>query len=162
MYWRSGRPLRWCVLAAVLAGLVACSVEPASPEDEIRHLIDALEQAAETGSVSEVAEGLHASYADRWHPNKVAAMRTLVGLLRRHSHVHLFSIVKSIQFPTEQDQARAVVYLAMSGVPVDSVEVLLALKADLFRFDIELLSSEGVWQVTSARWQRANPAELMQ
>ena len=37
-----------------------------------------------------------------------------------------------------QDTANAVVYLAMSGTPVESPETLISVKADLYRFDLEL------------------------
>ncbi len=161
MSWRSARSLQSFSLAAVLVCLVACAADPESPEDEIRRLIDAMEQAAESGSVSQVAEGLHSSYTDAWHQNKAAALRTLFGLFRRHGNIHLFSILKSIQLSDGEKAAKSVVYLAMSGVPVDSLETLLAIKADLLRFDIELLLSDGAWQVSAAHWQRADPAVLL-
>jgi len=155
------RPLRCCALGAVLVWLVACAADPGPPEEEIRRLIDLMEQAAESGSVGQTAQWLHPSYSDTWHPNKAAATRTLFGLLRRHSNVHLYSVVKSIQLSTEENRAHSVVYLAMSAVPVDSVEGLLAIKADLYRFDIGLRLDEDAWQISEAQWQRADPAAAL-
>lgn len=149
------------MLGALLAWLAACTGDPGSPEEQIQHLVDAMEQAAESGSVGQTAQWLHLSYRDGWHPNKAAATRTLLGLFRRHRNVHLYSVVQSIQLSAEENRAQSVVYLAMSAVPVDSVERLLAIKADLYRFDVELQSDQGVWQISEAKWQRADPAAVL-
>ena len=47
----------------------------------------------------------------------------------------------------------------MGGVPMDSVETAVSVKADLYRFDVQLLQADDAWSITGARWQRAS-AEL--
>ena len=146
------------VLAAVVVLLSACGGPDDTPEARVRQLIGAMEQAVESGSVKSAAELLHADYSDQWHPDRRAASRSLFGYLRRHDNIHLFTLIKSIAMTPAQDAADAVVYVAMSGMPVESVETLMSVKADLYRFDVNLATVDGDWLVRSARWTRATEA----
>jgi hypothetical protein len=152
--------VRACALLLASALLVACGGDPASPEERIGALIDAMEQAVEAGSVEQAAELLHPNYRDDIYPNKSAAMRMLAAYLRRHSGIHLFSVVDTIDLAPDGAGANAVIYVAMSGVAVDSVETLARLRADLYRFDVELGLLEGDWRVLHGRWERADIAML--
>lgn len=159
----AGRTLRGALryplpLAFVL--LAACGGDAAPPEERIGALIDTMEQAVEAGSVEQAAELLHPNYRDDTHPNKPAAMRMLAAYLRRHSGIHLFSVVDSIDLAPDGAGAHAVIYVAMSGVVVDSVETLARLRADLYRFDLELGLLEGDWRILHGRWERADIAIL--
>jgi len=87
-------------------------------------------------------------------------MRTLFGITQRHRGVHLFTVIKTIDLMAQQDSADAVVYVAMTGVPVESMQALVSLKADLYRFDLELVEENGQWLVLSARWERVDPRLL--
>lgn len=147
-----------CVVALLLAG---CSGEPASPEQRIRERIGTLVRAVEEGSAGRAAESLHPQYRDERHAGRAAATRSLLAYLRRHRGIHLFTLVRDLVPAPDGGAAEAVVYVAMTGIPVDSVETLISLKADLYRFDIELLPvEEGDWLISRARWRRADPALL--
>jgi hypothetical protein len=52
------------------------------------------------------------------------------------------------------------VLVAMTGVPVESLETLVSLKADLYRFDLQLLNDDD-WQIRRAAWQRTDPGSLI-
>ncbi len=153
----------WRPVSAILMLLLAACGEPDdTPEEQVRQLIDAMEQAVEAGSVKEAAGLLHSDYSDRWHPDRRAAARSLFGYLRRHDNIHLFTLIRSITVTPSQDAADAVVYVAMSGMPVESVETLLSVKADLYRFDVSLAKLDRDWRVRSARWERATEAAFTQ
>jgi hypothetical protein len=145
-------------LTALLLALSACGGPEDTPEQRIRQLIDGMELAVESGSVKSAAEWLHNDYADRWHPDRRAAVRSLFGYLRRHDDIHLLTVIRSITVTPAQDTANAVVYLAMSGTPVESPETLISVKADLYRFDLELAVVDGDWRVLSAHWAPATEA----
>ena len=148
---------------ALLVGsalLVSCGGDPAHPEERIGALIDAMEQAVEAGSLEQAAELLHPNYRDDTHPNKLAAMRMLAAYLRRHSGIHLFSMVDTIDLAPGGAGATVVVYVAMSGVAVDSVATLARIRADLYRFDLELGLLEGDWRILHGRWQHADISML--
>jgi len=102
----------------------------------VRTLIDAMEQSVEAGPVREAANFLHTRYADPVHVGPNAALRTLFGITQRHRGIHLLTVIKTIELTPQQDSAAAVVYVEMSGVPVESMDALIALKADLYRFDL--------------------------
>ena len=147
--------------ACGVALLAGCSGEPASPEQRIHERIGALVQAVEAGSVGQAAESLHPQYRDERHADNTAAMRSLRAYLARHRGIHLFTLVRELAPASDGSAAKAVVYVAMTGVPVDSLQTLISLKADLYRFDIELLPMEdGEWRIAQARWRRADPALL--
>ena len=152
--------IRRCALLLAFALLAACGGDPAPPEERIGALIDAMEQAIEAGSVEQAAELLHPNYRDDTHPNNPAAMSILAAFLRRHSGIHLFSVVDSIDLAPDGACEHAVIYVAMSGVAVDSVETLARLRADLYRFDLDLGLLGGDWRILHGRWQRADIAML--
>lgn len=141
---------------AVVLLLAGCADPPATPEQQVRAVIDAMEQAVEAGSVRQASELMHPQYADDWHANRAAAMRTLLGYLRRHREIHLFTLVKAVEFTAREDAATAMVYVAMTAVPVDSVETLVSLKADLYRFDVKLVRADDAWRIGYSRWKRAD------
>lgn len=169
MYWawaeravsRSAPP-RWLV-PILLAWLAACSGDVRSPETQIRRLIGDLAEAVEQGSIGQAAAWLDTDYRDQFHPDKRSAVSTLFGHMRRHRKIHLFVRINDLQVIEPQGQARAVVQVAMTGKPVDSVESLIALKADLYRFEVRFTRNreQGAWQIASSRWKRADLASLL-
>jgi hypothetical protein len=140
----------------IAASLAACSSDSHTPEQRVRAVIEAMEIAVESGSVKQTSALLAETYSDGWHPNKRAAIGSLFAYLRRHRSVHLFVLIKSIELGAEANTANAVAYVAMTGVPVRSVETLFSLKADLYRFDVRLSSVDGEWRVSGSRWERAS------
>jgi len=147
-----------CAASCLL--LAACGTEPASPEQQVRALIESVQQSIEEGSVRQVGDLLHEGYSDPRHANRYAAVRTLFGITQRHRGVHLFTVIKTIDLTAQQDSADAVVYVAMTGVPVESMQALVSLKADLYRFDLGLVEERGEWLVLSARWERMDSSLL--
>ena len=83
-------------------------------------------------------------------------MGSLFGYLRRHRNLHLFSLVRSIEIGETEHSARALVLVAMSAVPVESSAALVSVKADLYRFTVDLARVEDRWVVNHSSWQRAS------
>jgi hypothetical protein len=140
--------------------LAACSGDQLSTEERVRALIDGMEQSIEAGSVRKTVNFLHADYKDPRHTGRQAAGRTLFGIMQRHRDIHLFTLTKTVELTPQQDSAKAVVFVAMSGIPVESVEALISVKADLYRFDLVLVEEQGEWHILSSRWQRVDPRVL--
>ncbi len=92
-----------------------------------------------------------AANARRWRPCLPTCGATAASIFSRLS-------APSIWLRTHR-HAEVVAYVAMGGVPMDSVETAVSVKADLYRFDVQLVQGEDDWLITRARWQRA-PAEL--
>lgn len=161
MSWAFAERLRWGVAAILAVALAACSGDPASPQQQIRAVVSALEEAIESRDLADAADYLHADYQDALHKGRGAAMRTLFGYSRRHSTIHLFTLVRSVDVAADGGRADAVVLVAMTGVPAESVDALVSLKADLYRFDVELVRDDGRWVVMHSRWERADPGALL-
>ena len=85
-------------------------------------------------------------------------MRSLFAYTRRHRDIHLFTRIHEIEMAPDQRLARTVVLAAITGKPVDTEQQLLALKADLYRFELDLAcdDNEHGWHIISSRWQRAD------
>lgn len=152
------------VLAVFLLLLLAgCGGDEESPEQQIRALIESMELALESGSVTDAAQWIAANYADSYHPNKRAVVRSLFGYTRRHRNIHLFTRIQQIEVEADRSVANAVVQVAMTAQPVDSVERLVALKADLYRFEVDFAwdEAEERWLIGHSRWKRANLAALL-
>jgi len=147
-------------LALLVIVLAACGGDPGSPEQRIRLLVAQAVEAIEDGSVQRAARFLHPGYSDRRHRDKAAATHSLFAYLRRHRDIHLFHLIKDIRLGPAGESASAVVYVAMTGVPVASVQALVALKADLYRFDLALLAADGEWLISGADWRRADLGQL--
>ncbi|MEZ5588572.1 MAG: hypothetical protein R3E46_15995 [Sedimenticolaceae bacterium] len=141
--------------------LCACSGGQDAPQDRIRASIGALQQAVQDGSLKQAAGYLHPNYQDERHANKAAALRSLFAYLRRHDAIHLFVRITSIEVAPQQQTAQAVAYVAMAGVPVASVETLVSVEADLYRFELQLEEYDGSWIVRRADWRRADVRALL-
>ena len=156
----SVKPIR-CLLVAALCVLLSACGEQSPPEQRIRTLIGDLEQAVEAGEKRGLDAFLHASYSDPWHKNRLAAVSTLIKLMLRHRSVHLFTLTETVELDSATEgRANAVVYVAMTGVPVESIDALISLKADLYRFDVGLIEEDGDWQILTSRWERVDPGAL--
>ena len=151
------RRLRAAVLAVAVIVFAACGGEPPSAEQRVHGAIDGLAQAVEAASIRQAAEFLDPQYRDDRHPNKAAAMRSLFAYMRQHRDIHLFTLIKTVELAPDGRAANVVVYVAMTGIPVDSVQTLISLNADMYRFDVDLLpAADGQWRVTHAQWRRAD------
>jgi hypothetical protein len=90
--------------------------------------------------------------------------RAIEALLRvhflRNESLYLYAHVQDITLP-QPDRGRAVVLVAMAGVPITAVADLPALRADLHRFEIDFTREDKHWRVQRAAWRRAEPGEFL-
>ena len=139
--------------------LVACGGDPATPKDRVGSLIDSMEQAVEAGSATDAAGLLHPQYRDATHPDRAAASRSLSNYLRRHRGIHLITSLTSVDVAPDGTSAQAVVYVAMSGVVAGSIDALAGLRADFYRFELDVALNGGDWRILHSRWRRTDVSE---
>lgn len=145
------------LFAALLA--VACSPAADTPEDRVRSVLAALEAAAQSRDAAAMKEHVSEAYADTYGNDK-RAVGGIVGLhLLRNQSIHLLTRVRSIAI-AEPGRADVTALVAMAGTPIPSPELLPALRADLYRFDLELREEAGSWRITRAQWHPASIAEF--
>ncbi len=150
-------PLLIGLLVLLLPG---CRGERASPEAEVRALINSAVTAAEQKSFGTLRDMISEKYADEQGQNK----RAVEGLLRLHflrnETVHLYAYIQSVTLP-QPDRAQAAVLVAMAGVPIASAQELPLLRADLHRFEIDFVRENKTWRVQRAAWRRAELSEFL-
>lgn len=149
----------WALAAvgiAAMLGLGGCSAPDGAtdPEKRIRELLEALEAAAEEKDVDGLQGAVAAHYGDARGNDKRAVRRILMFHMLRNESVHLLTRLHSLEL-LQPDRARAVVLVAMAGLPLADFDALLQAKVDLHRFDVRLVEIDGDWKIESADWRRA-------
>lgn len=116
----------------------------------------------EAGDFQDAAEVLDERYRDRHHPDRRSAKATLFAYTRRHENLHLFTRWHSLDVAPGGERAVAVVDVAMTARPANNPEELAGLRADLYRFTLDLRwnSQQEAWRIRTAEWQRAQIPSL--
>jgi hypothetical protein len=143
-------------LTVVLAG---CGEEPPA-EQRLKAAIDSLVTAVEAGTPRDAGDVLHPEYRDDRHPDKRSALASLFWYTRQHRDIHLFTLMRDADIDEATGIASTTVLVAMAGVPLQSIESVISVRADLYRFDVDWRLADGEWLVTSSRWQRADLSAL--
>ena len=156
---------RLCLLFGMLGIVVAlllpgCRGERASPEAEVRALINDAVTAAGQKHIGALKDLISENYADDQGQNKRAIENLLRLQFLRNETVHLYAHIQSVTLP-QPDRAQAIVLVAMAGVPIASVQELPLLRADLHRFEIDFARENKTWRVQRAAWQRAELGEFL-
>ncbi len=127
-----------------------------APEQRVRALIAAAEQAAEQKDIGTLRGYVSGRYADDEGRDRRAIDAVLRLYLLRHEKIHLLTRIADIRL-APPGRAEAVIYVAMAARPVTQAEDLAALRANLYRFEIGLVEEGTQWRVVRANWR---PAEL--
>lgn len=135
--------------------------DDSSPEQQIRNMIDAAAEAVEQRAPGEVKSFISPRYLDRQKRSRREITRLLAGYFFRHKSIHLLTQINRIHLP-QPDQAEVLLFVAVAGRPIEDVQQLLAFRADLLRFDLQLVLEEGQWRVRSGRWRRASSGDFLE
>ncbi len=136
--------------------LQGCSNDTLSAEDEVRKYIKDGIQAAENRSSGDLSDMIYDYYADRSGYDKKKLVNLLRAYFFRHKNIHLFTKIRDIRFLTPQE-ARVTLHVAMAGQVIADLSALASLRATLYKFELDLLKSDGAWQLRGANWE---PAQL--
>ena len=141
--------------------LAACSAQPDSPEAQVRALFDQAETAAEEKDAGALKDLVSEQYADDDGHDRQAIAALLSFHFIRHHSINLLTRVHAIAFP-EPTRAETTIFVAMGGTPILVVDDLARVRADLYRFDFELVDEgDGDWRVTRAAWRRATREDFL-
>ena len=147
------------VFVAVLQ--IACGSKPDSPEARVRALFNKAEVAAEKKDLGTLRALISDHYLDDLGQDKQAILGVLSFHFFRNQSIYLLTRIQTIAFP-ETARAEAVVFVATAGQPIRGTEELVALRADLFRFDITLADKgKDNWKVTRAQWRRVELKDFL-
>ena len=149
------------LLAFVAVLQIACGSKPDSPEARVRALIKKAEVAAEQKDLGTLRNLISDHYLDEFRQDKQAILGILSFHFFRNQSIYLLTRIQTIAFP-EPARAEAVILVATAGQPIRGTEELVALRADLFRFDITLADKgKGDWKVTRAQWRRVELKDFL-
>lgn len=146
---------------ALLLGLLlaGCGGDEADPENQIREMLDQIEAAAENRQLGELMSFVSEDYQDD-NGRTPKELRAIVQLqFIRNPKIHTFKLVRDLKLLAD-DRASLKVLVALAGRPIDSASALSGLRADLMRFDLELVDQEG-WKIRAAEWQWAEAADFL-
>ena len=150
------RPIIALLLVFILP-LSGCSRDEDSAESQIRSMLSAMETAIQDRSLDQVKSMVSPEYKDEWHANRRAALRSLLIYFQGHTSIHLLTRVSELLISDDEKTATLVVFVGMAGKPIENADYLVALDADLFRFEVELVNNDGDWLVAGSSWQRVRP-----
>ena len=148
-------PLRAFLLASLLL-LQACSGTEDSPEAQVRAFVDAGVEACVARSAGDIRELLHRDYADQRGNNAEQLTKLLRAYFFRHKNIHLFSRIDTIEI-LDDNRASVTLHVAMAGTVISDVEALAGLRAEVYRFELQL-EREETWQLRHASWSPASLA----
>ena len=135
-------------ILVVLAGLAGCS-DDASPEQQVRAVIDSMEAAAEARDVGDLLEHVSTAYRSADGLDRAEAARYLRGYFVANQSIHLLTRIESLEFPAP-DEARVKLQVGMAG---RGGQGAADLSADLYDFDVALVHEDGEWKVSYADWR---------
>ena len=111
-------------------------------------------EAVEGRDIGDVKGLISESYRDEHDRTR----RDLVALSARYilsnKNIHVLTRIGELTFSSE-NTAQLQLFVAMTGQNVSDLDALLNMKADLYRFDLELVREDKEWKLLSADWRRA-------
>ena len=138
----------------------ACGSGERTPEQAIRDMIEEAELAVESRSVTAVTPHIADDYSDSSGRDRKTLAKLLAGYFLKNQSIHLLVQIKEITLQSDE-HARVQLYVAMAGQPLDNVGQLIAIRADLHYFDLELVRVGDEWVVAAGQWRRANQSDFL-
>jgi len=145
---------RLLLLLSIPLLIQACGGDSDSPEAQIRRFIDTAVQAAEARSVDGLGELLHGDFIDQQGNNRQQLGRLLRVYFLRHKKIYLFTRIDDIEILAD-NQASVSLHLALAGTVIPDISALAAVRAQIYRFELQLVREEG-WRLRHASWAPAN------
>lgn len=135
--------------------LAACGAPP-TPEEEVRAVLAALEEAAERGDVSAFAALVSAAYADPYGHDR-ERLRGFVAyhVMQSGRGREVIVRVRDVSFT---DAARAVVVLSVGLVGARGAA---GPGAEVYAVDMDLVREPEGWRVSFAQWRTAPATDLL-
>lgn len=145
--------LPWALVLSLTLLAAACGPGD-SPEEQVRQYVAAAEEAVETRSLNDLKELIAESYQDGEGRTRRDIVAVAARYLYANKNIHVLTRMAELTFPAPEE-ARLVVYAALTGQNVSDLDALLNMQADLYRFDLELVRQEKTWRLQKADWRPA-------
>ena len=141
--------------------LIGCSSEPELTKDQLlKQSIEQLEQRFEARKLGEIVEYVSKDYQDDSGRKYDDVKRVIQLQLMRHKTVHIFSVIKDIQW-ADDSNATVQITAAMAGKPITDLSLLPTLRADMLNFTVDFVLEDEVYKIQSASWTWASPTDFL-
>ncbi|MEZ5497758.1 MAG: hypothetical protein R3F25_13215 [Gammaproteobacteria bacterium] len=141
--------------------LIGCSSEPELTKDQLlKQSIERLEQRFEARKLGEIVEYVSKDYQDDSGRKYDDVKRVIQLQLMRHKTVHIFSVIKDIQW-ADDSNATVQITAAMAGKPITDLSLLPTLRADMLSFTVDFVLEDEVYKIQSASWTWATPTDFL-
>ena len=141
--------------------LIGCSSEPELTKDQLlKQSIERLEQRFEARKLGEIVEYVSKDYQDDSGRKYDDVKRVIQLQLMRHKTVHIFSVIKDIQW-ADDSNATVQITAAMAGKPITDLSLLPTLRADMLNFTVDFVLEDEVYKIQSASWTWATPTDFL-
>jgi hypothetical protein len=132
---------------ACMVSLSACGEPEAGPEEQLRQWVSLAVEAAQTKSRGELIDLISPAYSDARGNERDDIENMLRAYFFRQSSITLLANVDEIRVIGES-AAEIELTVGMAG----KNDGVFGFSADAYRFELELESKDGDWQLISARW----------
>jgi hypothetical protein len=148
-------------LLALLVVLLGACGGTDTPEERARAYIDQVAESASERDWRAFDAYVADDYSDTQGLDKAAVLAIVTRYILANQRIHVFKRVADVRVKDPQ-HVSAVVFAALAGQPVERIEDLAGMTADLYRFEIELATTAGgTFQVTRGDWRPAEAQELL-
>ncbi len=150
-------------LALLLAAALACVAcgQTATPEDEVRAVLGALEAAAEAGDTGAFGDFVSAAYQDPYgHDREKLRAFVAFHVMRSGRGREVIVRVRDVRIEPGEP-ARAAVTLAVGLAGGGSARGPGGLGAEVYAVDLDLLREDDAWRVSWAQWHAAPASDLL-
>jgi len=131
--------------------LSGCATD--DPEAALRELVDSAEQAAEARDTGYFRDLIGASFVDNRGNDRGRVIDWLRAYFLANQRIEVVTRLQSIEL-RGSDAAEVVVLAGVLGRRQDQ-GLLQGLDGRLYRLELELVSSDGDWQIIGARWEQS-------
>ena len=138
--------------------LVACG-KSKSAEELFGETLVSMEQAIENRDIGAFMSHISDRYEDRQSRNKKDIKRIAQLHVLGNRNLHIYSHVTQMSV-TDDRYAELIVFVALAGQPIDSVDALKNIRAELMRFRVSFEYDED-WKATAAQWKRAGIGDFL-
>lgn len=136
-----------CVRGALAVSLAGCSAGLAGPEAELRAWVDDVHAAAEARDRRAILDHISAAYTDARGNGRDDISDLLRLYFLRTNRVEFVPSIERIDVMADT-AAEVALTVGMAGTDAGR----FALRAEAYRFELELEHVDGNWQLISARW----------
>jgi len=153
--------ISYMFLAAVAFFILSGGCKEPGPEQEIREFVSRGEDAASEKDIGELKKMISDDYLDSMGRNKQDLEGILAYYFFRNKSIYLYTRVQSIILSSPKS-ARLTLFLAMAGKRITAPDELAGIRADLYRFEFDLIrKGEDEWLLKAADWRKARLEDFL-